>query len=123
MPSKDNPKSKLEPYLTRKLLGSSVEVASVSGNEISIKAGDSIVLKISIDEAKKKIDFNLFSPSLNRIIPFEEVMGTGLLDVRLDEQLKSKNHEAEVQDTMLAIDLLQQWAKENEYSLSHIASK
>lgn len=123
VPSKDNSKSKLDQYLTRKLLGSSVEVVPVSEKEIQLKAGNNIILKLMIEPAKKKINFNLFSPSLNRIVTFEEVNGMDLLDVRLDDELKSKNHEAEEQDTMLAIDLLRQWTKENNYTLSHVAAK
>lgn len=77
-------------------------------------------MNIVIDVPKKKISFNLFSPSLNRPIVFEEVQGTSILDVRLGDELKSANHESEEQDAMLAIDLLREWSRDNKYDLSHV---
>jgi hypothetical protein len=116
----DSPSSKLTEFLAAKLLGSSLEVIRVSDEELQIKAGDDITLKILIEAEKKRITFNLFSPALNRTVPFEEINGTGLLDVRLDDELKGTNREAEEEDTMLAIDLLREWSKENKYAVLHV---
>ncbi len=110
---------KLSAYLGKKLLGSSAEVVRVSDGELKVKAGDNITMKVLIDHAKKAIIFGVFSPTLNRIVTFEEVEGVELLDVRLDDELKSSNHEAEQEDIILAIDILRMWAKENGYSVSH----
>jgi hypothetical protein len=111
---------KLSDYLSKKLLGSSIEVVRVSDAEMQIKAGDNITLKILIDAAKKTLDFTLFSPSMNRIVTFEEINGVELLDVRLEEELKSSNHEAEEEDAIIAIDLMRMWAKDNGYAVSHV---
>ncbi len=111
---------KLSEYLNTKLLGSSVTVVRVSDTEIQAKAGDNIVLTILLDTSKKTLSFNLFSPTINRDIAFEDVQGIELLDVRLDDELKSSNHEAEQEDTVIAIDILRMWAKENKYSVVHI---
>ena len=116
----DSPSVKLSDYLGKKLLGSSIEVARISDEEIQIKAGDNITLKILIDAAKKALDFNLFSPSMNRTVTFEEINGVELLDVRLEEELKSSNHEAEEEDAIIAIDLMRMWAKDNGYVVVHV---
>jgi len=115
----NDPSLELSEYLGKKLLGSSVQVVRVSDAEIDLKAGDNITVKIMIDASKKTISFNLFSPSLNRIVTFEEINGVELLDVRLEEELKSSNHEAEEEDAIITIDLVGIWAKENNYTVSH----
>jgi hypothetical protein len=117
----DSPSAKLAEYMNVKLLGSSITVERVSENEIRAKAGDNIILTILLDAAKKALSFNLFSPTISRDITFEEVEGIELLDVRLDDELKSSNHEAEQEDTVIAIDILRMWAKENGYSVTHNA--
>jgi hypothetical protein len=116
----DSPSVKLTEYLAKKLLGSSVEVSRVSDTEIQVRAGDDISVKIFVDSGNRALSFNLFSPTLNRIVTYEEIDGTDLLDVRLDDELKSSNHEAEEEDTMLAIDLLKMWGKESNYSVTHV---
>ena len=121
MPSNnDYPSSKLSDYLNMKLLGSSITVVRVSETEIQAKAGDNIVLTILLDASKKTLSFNLFSPTINRDVAFENVQGIELLDVRLDDELKSSNHEAEQEDTIIAIDLLRMWAEENKYTVVHL---
>jgi len=116
----DSPNSKLSEYLNTRLLGSSVTVVRVSDTQIQAKAGDNIILSILVDASKKTLSFNLFSPTINRDVTFEDVQGIELLDVRLDDELKSSNHEAEQEDTIIAIDLLRLWAKENKYTVVHI---
>ena len=116
----DSPSSKLSEYLNTKLLGSSMTVVRVSDTQIQAKAGDNIILTILLDTSKKTLSFNLFSPTINRDVTFEDVQGIELLDVRLDDELKSSNHEAEQEDTIIAIDLLRMWAKENKYTVIHI---
>ena len=117
----DSPSSKLSEYLNTRLLGSSVTVVRVSDTQIQAKAGDNIILSILVDASKKTLSFNLFSPTINRDVTFEDVQGIELLDVRLDDELKSSNHEAEQEDTIIAIDLLRLWAKENKYTVVHIS--
>lgn len=92
----------------------------MSETEIQAKAGDNIVLTILLDASKKTLSFNLFSPTINRDVAFENVQGIELLDVRLDDELKSSNHEAEQEDTIIAIDLLRMWAEENKYTVVHL---
>lgn len=92
----------------------------MSDTQIQAKAGDNIILSILVDASKKTLSFNLFSPTINRDVTFEDVQGIELLDVRLDDELKSSNHEAEQEDTIIAIDLLRLWAKENKYTVVHI---
>lgn len=118
MSANKDPSLKLSEYLGKKLLGSSVEVVRVSDTELDLKAGDNITVKIMIDASKKTLSFNLFSPSLNRVVTFEEINGVELLDVRLEEELKSSNHEAEEEDAVITIDLLRMWAKENNYTVT-----
>lgn len=117
----DSASAKLASYLDKKLLGSSITIVRISESEIQAKAGDNIILTISLDSSKKTVSFKLFSPTINRDIVFVEVEGVELLDVRLDDELKSSNHEAEQEDTVIAIDLLKMWAKENNYTVSNLA--
>ena len=88
-----------------------------------MNAGVDISLKIEADTSKKNLEFSLFSPKLNRVVAFEEINDDVFLDVRLDDELKGENHEAEEADVSLAIDLVEVWARENGYSLTHKASK
>jgi phosphopantothenoylcysteine synthetase/decarboxylase len=94
-------------------------IARKSDEELEVRANEDIVLRIVEDEQKRNLKFSLFSPKLEREVAFEEIAGSTLLDVRLDEELKEKNHEAEEADITLAIDMLEIWAKENKYSVSH----
>lgn len=113
--------SKLEKYLEPKLAGSTLQIMQDGSHEITVFAGNDISLKVVLaDHAKKKdLEFSLFSPKLNRVVTFEEINDAVFLDVRLDDELKAENHEAEEADISLAIDLVEVWARENGYSFTH----
>jgi hypothetical protein len=116
----DLTKTGLAKFLEEKLAGSSLRIAPKSDLELEVQANEDIVLRIVEDRQKRILKFSLFSPKLDRKVTFEEIAGSTLLDVRLDEELKEKkDHEAEEADITLAIDLLGIWAKENKYSVSH----
>lgn len=110
--------SKLTKHLEPKLSGSSLQVVEDSGN-VSLFAGNDISLKVVVSD--KNLEFSLFSPKLNRVVTFEEINNAPFLDVRLDDELKNENHEAEEADISLAIDLIKVWARDNGYSFTHKA--
>ena len=116
-----NPSSNatLAKYLDEKLAGSTLRIIPESNEKIEVQAGNDITLRIIVDMEEQILRFSLFSPKLDRNVTFEEIAGSTLLDVRLDDELKSTNHEAEEADITLAIDLLEIWAEENKYTVRH----
>lgn len=113
--------SRLARYLETRLAGSSLQIIQDGDNQLTLFAGDDISLKIVGETSKKTLEFSLFSPKLNRVVAFEEINEAVFLDVRLDDELKGENHEAEEIDISLAIDLVEAWARENGYSFTHKA--
>lgn len=111
----------LATYLRAKLAGSSLQIKHDANNQITVFAGDDISIKVEIDSSKRNLEFSLFSPKLNRVVAFEQINDAAFLDARLDDELKSIDHEAEEADISLAIDLLEVWANENGYSFTHKA--
>lgn len=107
----------LAKYLDEKLAGSTLRIIQVAEEGIEVQAGEDITLRIIVDAGKQILRFSLFSPKLDRNVTFEEIGGSTLLDIRLNDELKSTNHEAEEADITLAIDLLEIWAKENKYAV------
>lgn len=106
-------------YLEQKLLGSTLQVAEKSDHELEVRANDDITLSVVISADKRSIEFALFSPKLQRPVTFEEVNGSKFLDLRLDDELKSKSHEAEEADIYVAVNLLEVWATQNDYTTTH----
>jgi hypothetical protein len=92
-----------------------------SQDEIEIQASDEITLDVLMREKNRSLEFSLTSPKLERRVTYEEVSGSWLLDTRLDDELKSPNHEAEEVDIVLALDLLGAWGKENGFSVTQKA--
>ena len=111
--------AKLTEYLEQKLLGSTLQVASKSDHELEIRANEDITLNVSISNQSRTLEFTLYSPILQRPVTFEEVNGSSFLDLRLNDELKSKNHEAEEADISVAVDLLELWAKQNGFTTKH----
>ncbi len=109
----------LTEYLDKRLAGSSLRIVPKSDHELEVQAFDDIVLRVITDSKKKSLRFSLFSPKLNRDVTFENIGDSTFLDVRLGDELKGENHEAEEADITLAINLLERWAKENDHTLSH----
>jgi hypothetical protein len=112
--------TRLAKYLEPKLAGSSLQIIHDGGNQMTVFAGEDISLKVE-ENGRKSLEFSLFSPKLNRIVTFEEINDAVFLDVRLNDELKAENHEAEEADISLAIDLVEVWARENGYSFTHKA--
>lgn len=111
--------AKLGEYLEQKLLGSTLQVEVKSERELEVRANEDITLGVMISTDQRSLEFVLFSPKLQRPVTFEEVNGSSFLDLRLDDDLKSNNHEAEEADIYVAVNLLEVWAKENGYAVTH----
>lgn len=103
-------------YLSARLLGSSLQVIR-AGNEIRVEAGDVLSIKITTDHKEKTIYFSLFSKVLNRTVTVENVNGTLFMEARFEEELEKENRVAIGEDSLLSIDLLYLWAKENGYEV------
>lgn len=112
--------SRLAKYMVPKLTGSTLQITLDGRDQLTAIAGEDISLKVVVySEKRKDMEFSLFSPKLNRVVTFEEINDVMFLDVRLDDELKAENRGAEEADIYLAINLIQVWARENGYSLSH----
>ena len=116
---KKSTSTKLGEYLEQKLSGSTLQVADKSDHELEVRANEDITLHVVISTDKRSVEFSLFSPKLQRPVTFEEVNGSKFLDLRLDDDLKSKNHEAEEADIYVAVNLLEEWARQNDYTATH----
>jgi hypothetical protein len=104
-------------YLQHKLLGSSLTVVRAGPNEISIESGETISLKIIPNPKKKRLDFAIFSKTLNRPVTVEEINGSTFMEARMEEQLEKEDRIIMEEDILLSVDLLRLWAKENSYIL------
>lgn len=111
--------SDLFEYLQHKLLGSSLNVVRVSTNEISVESGDTISLKIQINEKKKILDFSIFSKTLDRAINVEEINGSTFMEARMEEELEKEDRIIMEEDVLLSVDLVRLWAKENAYGVTN----
>ena len=111
--------SDLFEYLQHKLLGSSLTVVRINPNEISIESGETIALKILVNQKKKSLDFSIFSKVLNRPITVEEINGSTFMEARMEEELEKEDRVIMEEDILLTVDLLRLWVKENSYSLSN----
>jgi len=117
--SLDAKDSDLYSYLRSKLLGSSLQVIPVSESEVHVDAGDIVSIKILINEAKKTIDFSLFSKILNRPVTVEHISGAAFMEARLEEELEKENRTTIGEDSLLCVDLIYLWSKEHDYSVTH----
>jgi hypothetical protein len=105
-------------YLQHKLLGSSLSVIRTEPNQISIESGDTISMKIMLNEKKKLVDFSIFSNALNRPVTVEEINGSTFMETRMEEELEKEDRIVMEEDVLLSVDLLRLWARENKYTLS-----
>lgn len=106
-------------YLQRKLLGSSLTVVKTGPTQISIESGDTISMKITVNQKKKTVDFTIFSNTLNRPITVEEINGSTFMEARMEEQLEKEDRLIMEEDVLLSVDLLRLWVRENKYVLSN----
>jgi hypothetical protein len=106
-------------YMYAKLLGSSLQVFRDDGGQVRIAAGDILSITVTIDNAKKTIDYTLFSKILNRPVTVEEINGTFFMETRLEDELEKEDQVMIGEDSLLAVDLLHFWAKNNGYTVSH----
>jgi hypothetical protein len=111
--------SDLFEYLQHKLLGSSLNVVRINPNEISIESGETIALKILVNQKKKSLDFSIFSKVLNRPITVEEINGSTFMEARMEEELEKEDRVIMEEDILLTVDLLRLWVKENHYTLTN----
>jgi hypothetical protein len=105
-------------YLQHKLHGSSVSVVQAGGSDVSVESGETISMKIAVNEKKKTLDFTLFSKVLNKPIYVEEINGSTFMDARMEEELEKEDRITLEEDMLLTIDLLRVWAKENHYTVT-----
>ncbi|MDG6908658.1 MAG: hypothetical protein JRN20_23065 [Nitrososphaerota archaeon] len=115
---KNQSKPGLYEFLVRKLAGSSLTPVTISEQEIHLDAFDMISVRIKLDSAKKKLQYELFSPKLNRTIGVEQVGGMEFMEAGLEEELEKENHRVAQDDTLLALDLIRKWAAQEEYGVT-----
>ena len=107
----------LPDYLSTKLMGSSLKVNSNSKSELRIDADHLLTINVRIGP-KKKIEYTIFSKLVNRPITVEEINGAELMEPRFEAELEKEDKLAIAQDTLISLDLLREWAKENDYSIA-----
>ncbi len=91
----------------------------INPNEISIESGETIALKILVNQKKKSLDFSIFSKVLNRPITVEEINGSTFMEARMEEELEKEDRVIMEEDILLTVDLLRLWVKENHYTLAN----
>ena len=106
-------------FLQSILLGSSLTVVRAGTNEISIESGETISLKIIPNAKKKRLDFAIFSKTLNRPVTVEEINGSTFMEARMEEELEKEDRIRMEEDILLTVDLLRLWAKGNGYVLAN----
>lgn len=111
---------KLEEFLTRELIGSTLRIRSVSEDEFYLESDSIVRVHITLDKKTKKIEFDLFSPRWARKINVEELDGFTFMETHAEDELVKENAAAISEDTLLALDLIRSWAKLNNYTVSEI---
>lgn len=105
-------------FLTKKLTGSSFSPVKISEEEIHLDAFDLLSIRIKLEPGKKSLQYELFSPKLNRSIGVERLDGVDFMEARLEEELEKENRRAVEEDALLALDLIQKWASDSKYSFT-----
>ena len=104
-------------FLLNELVGSSLQVKDVSHSKLVLEAANYLAVIIEIDESKKLITYDLYSPEWKRSITVEELDGLDFMESRAAEELKKLNQETSAEDMLLSIDLMRYWASFNDYTI------
>lgn len=119
MPSKEiQPKQSLQEFLAKKLSGSSVSLVTVSKEEFHLDAFDLLSIRVKLDLTKKNVQYELFSPKLNRSIGFEIINGVEFMEAGLEEELEKEDRRSAQEDSLLALDLIRLWASDSKYTVT-----
>lgn len=118
-PREIQPIPQLHEFISSKLSGSSFNVVKKDEHEIDLEAENLLSIRITQDETRKKITFELYSTKLKRSINVEEIGGIEFMEAELEEELRKENQNGVEEDALLVVDLLNIWTKAYGYDLTH----
>lgn len=108
-------------FLLKEFEGSSLAVRSVSEDEVVIEADSIIRIHVRIDDAKKEVNFDLFSPRWSRRITVQQLNGFEFMESQAEELLEKDHAEEVAEDSLLALDMIRIWADQRNYSTVEVA--
>ena len=111
----------LEEFLTKELQASTLTVKAISKGEISIESDSIVRIHVLIDEKKKLVNFDLYSPRWSRRITVQQLDGFEFMESQAEDQLLKENAVAIAEDSLLALDIIRFWAVKNGYEACEVA--
>lgn len=110
-------KIKLADFLTRELVGSTLRIRIVSDEEFFLESDSIVRVRVRLEKKPKKILFDIYSPRWSRKINVEELGGFTFMESHAEEELVKEDAAATSEDTLLSLDLIRSWAKQNVYEV------
>jgi hypothetical protein len=111
----------LEEFLTKELQASTLTVRANSKTELSIESDSIVRIHVLIDEKRKQVNFDLYSPRWSRRITVQQLDGFEFMESQAEDQLLKEDAVAIAEDSLLALDIIRFWASENGYQASEVA--
>jgi hypothetical protein len=110
-------KIKLDDFLARQLIGSTLRVRIVSDEKFFLESDSIVSVRVRLEKKPKKILFDIYSPRWSRKINVEELGGFTFMESHAEEELVKEDAAATSEDTLLSLDLIRAWAKQNDYQV------
>ncbi len=111
----------LADFLSKELQASTLSVHEISKTELSIESDSIVRIHVMINEKKKEVNFDLYSPRWSRRITVQQLGGFEFMEAQAEDQLLKEDAVAIAEDTLLALDIIRFWAHENGYEASEVA--
>ncbi len=111
----------LEDFLTKELQASTLTVRANSKTELSIESDSIVRIHVLIDEKRKQVNFDLYSPRWSRRITVQQLGGFEFMESQAEDQLLKEDAVAIAEDSLLALDIIRFWSSENGYEASEVA--
>jgi hypothetical protein len=109
-------------FLSKELQASTMNVRGVSKNELFVESDPIVRIHIIIDEKRKQINFDIFSPRWGRRITVQQLGGFEFMESQAEDLLFKENSDAIAEDSLLALDIVRLWAGKNGYEATEVAS-
>ena len=110
----------LEDFLTKELQASTLTVRANSKTELSIESDSIVRIHVLIDEKRKQVNFDLYSPRWSRRITVQQLGGFEFMESQAEDQLFKEDAVAIAEDSLLALDIIRFWSSENGYQASEV---
>lgn len=111
----------LREFLASELKASTLNIKVHSSTELVIESDSIVQIHVMLNENKKKLSFDLYSPRWARRIMVQQLGGFEFMESQAEEELEKENADKVAEDSLLALDMIRYWASKNDYAASEVA--